>query len=268
MIQPWRYGYVLLAVLLVLLSGCAAQEVGQQAGEDPADDEVIVTVDEDGDEDVSVVISEDDAATGEDGSDVTITVEEEEEDEPLTEEGVDVDSERNTITETPAATETTAAAPAAGPTEEVNLPLVMNEESEATPTTTPPSETQPVADITSVTVSGEAGEYDFSVGIVSPDTGCDQYADWWEVVSEDGDLIYRRILAHSHVDEQPFVRSGGPVPINPDTVVIVRAHMSNGGYGGLAFRGTPGAGFSEVPLSADFASELQTEPPLPESCAF
>jgi hypothetical protein len=81
-------------------------------------------------------------------------------------------------------------------------------------------------------------------------------------------LLYRRILAHSHVNEQPFVRSGGPVPIEPDTVVIVRAHMSNGGYGGLAFRGTPGAGFSEVPLSGDFANELETAPPLPDNCAF
>jgi hypothetical protein len=231
----------------VLLAGCAAQEVGQQAGEEPADDEVVVTVDDEGDEgeaDVSVVVSEDDAAPAdEDESDVTIVVEEE--DEP------------------PA--ETTAAAPATEPTEAINVPLVLNED-ETTQTATP--ETQPVADITSVTVSGEAGEYDFSVGIASPDTGCEQYADWWEVIDEEGDLLYRRILAHSHVNEQPFVRSGGPVPIEPDTVVIVRAHMSNGGYGGLAFRGTPGAGFSEVPLSGDFANELETAPPLPDNCAF
>jgi len=70
---------------------------------------------------------------------------------------------------------------------------------------------QESARVTKVTVSGEANNYNFSVTIASPDTGCDQYADWWEVFTEDGVLIYRRILAHSHVTEQPFTRSGGAV---------------------------------------------------------
>ncbi|MCB0054175.1 MAG: hypothetical protein KDE24_32035, partial [Caldilinea sp.] len=68
-----------------------------------------------------------------------------------------------------------------------------------------------VADVFGVTVRGDDGAYQFSVEIASPDTGCNQYADWWEVLDSDGNLLYRRILTHSHVDEQPFIRSGGPV---------------------------------------------------------
>lgn len=124
------------------------------------------------------------------------------------------------------------------------------------------------SDVISVQVTGSAGAYQFSVGISSPDTGCDQYADWWEVVSEQGVLIYRRVLLHSHVDEQPFVRSGGSVVIAADTVVWVRAHMNKGGYGGYAFRGSVQDGFTQTELHPGFASELEFESPLPEDCAF
>lgn len=120
----------------------------------------------------------------------------------------------------------------------------------------------------SVTASGNENAYTFVVEIRSPDTGCEQYADWWEVITEDGELIYRRILAHSHVNEQPFTRSGGPVTIGPETVVIVRAHMYPTGYGGTAFRGSVNGHFEEIRLEADFAPELETTEPLPDGCAF
>ncbi|MFO7929678.1 MAG: hypothetical protein R6U35_08425 [Candidatus Humimicrobiaceae bacterium] len=124
------------------------------------------------------------------------------------------------------------------------------------------------ADIVSVEVSGEDNNYQFSVGIKSPDTGCDQYADWWEILTEDGDLVYRRVLAHSHVDEQPFVRSGGPVAILEDTIVIIRAHMNTTGYGGIAMKGTVKSGFDEIDISKDFASEVEDQEPQPGDCAF
>jgi len=126
----------------------------------------------------------------------------------------------------------------------------------------------PVADVISVDVSGEEGSYTFSVGIRSTDEGCQQYADWWEVISEEGDLLYRRILLHSHVGEQPFVRSGGPVKIAADSVVWVRAHMNPGGYGGVVWKGSFAGGFSPAELDPGFAARLAETPPLPGDCAF
>jgi hypothetical protein len=124
------------------------------------------------------------------------------------------------------------------------------------------------ADVISVEVSGQVGAYQFAVGIKSPDTGCAQYADWWEVVSLDGKLLYRRVLLHSHADEQPFVRGGGPVPIQPDTLVWVRAHMQPGGYGGVAFKGSVRSGFQQAELSPAFAVGLAQTAPRPEGCDF
>jgi hypothetical protein len=124
------------------------------------------------------------------------------------------------------------------------------------------------ADVIAVETGGASGAYQLNVTIMSPDTGCAQYADWWEVVGEDGRLLYRRVLAHSHADEQPFARSGGPVPIQPDTVVWVRAHMHPGGYGGQAMKGSITSGFRSEELRADFAAALAKQSPLPDGCAF
>lgn len=125
-----------------------------------------------------------------------------------------------------------------------------------------------LADVTAVSVAGEPGAYRFNVTIRSPDKGCAQYANWWEVVGEDGRLLYRRVLLHSHVDEQPFSRDGGPVPIGPDTVVWVRAHQHPGGYGGAALKGSVRAGFRAAVPPAGFAANLTKAPPLPTGCDF
>jgi len=125
-----------------------------------------------------------------------------------------------------------------------------------------------VANIISVQVAGDPDAYRFSVEVSSPDEGCDQYADWWEVITDGGELVYRRILDHSHVDEQPFIRSGGPIAIGPDMIVFIRAHMHPGGYGGTVMRGSVRDGFEEVKIDADFASGLENQPPQPTGCAF
>ena len=124
------------------------------------------------------------------------------------------------------------------------------------------------ADVLSVSASGSSGAYTFAVTLRSPDTGCEQYADWWEVLTPQGSLIYRRILVHSHVDEQPFTRSGGPVEVDDTTEVVVRAHMNEAGYGGVALRGSIGAELSPDPSLTELAPELAGAAPLPTGCAF
>lgn len=130
-----------------------------------------------------------------------------------------------------------------------------------------PSGAQPRADVLRVDAKGRPGAYQLAVTVRSPDRGCDQYANWWEVVSPDGRLLFRRVLMHSHPDEQPFTRPGGPVPISSEETVIVRAHLHPAGYGGAVLRGSVAKGFaawSEMP--AGFAEKLAREAPLPKEC--
>lgn len=166
----------------------------------------------------------------------------------------------STATPTPAPTATVTVAP----TEEVVEPVVEEDQAEAASEI----DTAELANVIGVQASGSAGSYTFSVEISSPDEGCQKYADWWEVLTEDGQLLYRRVLLHSHAGEQPFVRSGGPVDIAAEQVVWVRAHMNPGGYGGAAFKGSPQSGFEQADLSPDFAADAGSQPPLPDGCAF
>jgi hypothetical protein len=124
------------------------------------------------------------------------------------------------------------------------------------------------AKIVSVTTSGNENNYNFNVGISSPDKGCSQYANWWEVTTETGVLIYRRILGHSHVNEQPFIRSGRSVKINKDQIVIIRLHMNNSGYSINAYKGSVSQGFNSFKTADDFAKSLENQSPQPTGCAF
>ena len=122
--------------------------------------------------------------------------------------------------------------------------------------------------IVAVEASPVSNGISFAVTVESLETGCDRYATWWEAITEDGTLLYRRILAHSHVDEQPFTRSGGPVDVAADGVVIVRSHMYPTGYHTQAMKGSVNTGFEPVTLPAEFASDLAEAEPLPTGCAF
>jgi len=119
------------------------------------------------------------------------------------------------------------------------------------------SKSNTMADIIAVQVSGSENAYTFSVTIQSPDSGCGQYADWWEVLSTSGNLLYRRILTHSHVNEQPFTRSGGPLQIKAGDSIYVRAHMHPAGYGGEIFSGSVNNGFAADSLLPEFNTAIE-----------
>jgi hypothetical protein len=137
----------------------------------------------------------------------------------------------------------------------------------------------PYAHVTNVSANGSSGGYTFTVSVQSADVDCSRYADWWEVLTEDGSLLFRRILQHSHTDENgttdpdapgnTFTRSGGPVSIAGDDVVIVRAHMSIGGYNGTAMMGSVAEGFAAAPqIGSGFAAEVEALDPQPGGCLF
>ena len=56
----------------------------------------------------------------------------------------------------------------------------------------------------------------------SADTGWGKYADAWQVLGPDFEVLGERILAHPHENEQPFTRSltGVIIPDGVDTVTI------------------------------------------------
>jgi hypothetical protein len=86
-------------------------------------------------------------------------------------------------------------------------------------------------------------------------------------------------LEHSHTDENgtsdpdapgnTFTRDGGPFALVDDQVVIVRAHMSNAGYNGMAMRGSVASGLAPAPdIGSDFAAGVEDDEPQPQSCLF
>jgi len=76
------------------------------------------------------------------------------------------------------------------------------------------------------------GNWRFDVTLRHADEGWDHYANLWRIETPDGRILGERVLAHPHVNEQPFTRSLSGVRI-PDTVdqVIVRARDSVHGFG-------------------------------------
>lgn len=68
------------------------------------------------------------------------------------------------------------------------------------------------------------------------DEGWDHYADRFEVLAPDGEVLATRVLRHPHVDEQPFTRGLRAVRIPAGlTSIRIRAHDSVHGYGADEF---------------------------------
>ncbi len=71
--------------------------------------------------------------------------------------------------------------------------------------------------------------YQVSVTLEHADTGWDHYANRWDVLDQDGNVLGSRVLAHPHVNEQPFTRSLR-VEI-PDSVKVVTIVASDSVHG-------------------------------------
>jgi len=82
----------------------------------------------------------------------------------------------------------------------------------------------------------------FDVTLLHGDTGWDHYANKWAVFGPDGEMLGERVLAHPHVNEQPFTRGLSGVAI-PDGVkrVRLRPHDSVHGDGPYFEVELPGA---------------------------
>jgi hypothetical protein len=116
-------------------------------------------------------------------------------------------------------------------------------ENEATPaakTSVEPARTAN-ADVEFVRATQEAGgTWRFDVTVRHPDSGWEDYADGWDVVTPEGQVLkanegdpFTRLLLHPHENEQPFTRSQSGIAV-PDGVsrVTIRAHDMVDGFGG------------------------------------
>jgi hypothetical protein len=64
------------------------------------------------------------------------------------------------------------------------------------------------ADVVAVEVKSSGKlTYNFNVTVSHADQGWDHYADRWEIIAPDGEILATRVLAHPHTNEQPFTRS-------------------------------------------------------------
>lgn len=86
--------------------------------------------------------------------------------------------------------------------------------------------------ITAAEATASGGSWRFSVTLAHPDTGWDHYADGWRIEDADGNVLGTRVLAHPHVNEQPFTRSLGNVNLPAGTThVFIRAKCNVDGWG-------------------------------------
>jgi len=108
--------------------------------------------------------------------------------------------------------------------------------------------------------------YSLYATIKSSDKDCNHYVDWWEAVSEDGKLLYRRTLGHPHSTEQPFNRGGSSSNINEDTVFYIRAHIHPDGYSNKGMKGSVKTSFVATDIPEGFASELAKTGEMPGGC--
>ena len=92
----------------------------------------------------------------------------------------------------------------------------------------------PVIEAVKSVQNGE--RWTISVTLSHPDTGWDHYADGWEVFDLYGNSLGLRVLAHPHVNEQPFTRSlSGVVVPNRIKQILIKTRDNVDGWGKDAF---------------------------------
>lgn len=91
-------------------------------------------------------------------------------------------------------------------------------------------------EILTVEANKNANGWTFAVTLKHADTGWDHYADGWEILDQSGNQLGLRVLAHPHVNEQPFTRSLAGVDI-PEGInaVNVRTRDSVDGWSSSLF---------------------------------
>lgn len=95
---------------------------------------------------------------------------------------------------------------------------------------TSPAFADPVK-VQNVKISKRSDSYTFNVTLLHSDSGWEDYADAWRIKDMSGNILGKRVLAHPHVNEQPFTRSLSGVQI-PEGVnsVVVEAHDTVTGW--------------------------------------
>jgi len=93
------------------------------------------------------------------------------------------------------------------------------------------------AQVTNVLATQKAdGSWCFGTSVRHNDQGWGHYADGWEVLDFNGKPLSFRLLAHPHVNEQPFTRGHCDIEIPSEVSrVMVRAKCNKHGYGGKIF---------------------------------
>jgi tetratricopeptide (TPR) repeat protein len=120
--------------------------------------------------------------------------------------------------------------------------------------------------------------YEVSVSIQSPDIDCDRHTDWWEVLSEEGILLGRKIIDAPQDIEHPFTTQETINISDPNQVVIVRAHFSDdvdedssfgvAKYPTQAMKGkfSEPDSFKSIRLPANFAAQVEKQGIQPKEC--
>lgn len=92
------------------------------------------------------------------------------------------------------------------------------------------------ADVTNVTIKKQGDEFVVNATVVHADDGWDHYADRWDVLDENGNVLGERVLAHPHENNVPFTRSTRVKIPASVKVITVRAHDNVHGLGGKEFK--------------------------------